>query len=204
MRALIVALIVVPSIALAGATKCRDSSGRVFITDGACPGGARIEKVQQQEYIPEERRIAAQRLRESNRAQARAIDAERDAELAQNRIRFSEALRKEEETRASKASQDRNRRKQEQCVELAKQGSLAKHQAMAIGCDWAFQADESVQRDRADREQTKFKPPPIVSSCDKGGCWDTSGNRYNNAGGGNAVRQDGKFCRMVGDRLHCN
>lgn len=204
MRTLFLALIVAPSIALAGATKCRDSSGRVFITDGVCPGGARIEKVQQQEYIPEERRIAAQRLRESNNAQARSIDAQRDAELAQNRARLSESFRQADEAQAAKASQDQERRKQEQCVELAKQGRRARHQAMAIGCDWGFEAEAAAQRDRTIREQAQNRPPPVVSRCDNSGCWDTSGNRYNNAGGGNAYRQDGKLCRMVGDRLHCN
>ena len=49
----------------------------------------------------------------------------------------------------------------------------------------------------------KAKPSTIVS-CDRGGCWDDVGNRYNGAAGGTMFRGDGKACQKIGNTLHCN
>lgn len=47
--------------------------------------------------------------------------------------------------------------------------------------------------------------PLQLTNCDAGGCWDTSGNRYNRAAGaGNFFRQDGKSCTTVADRVRCD
>lgn len=46
--------------------------------------------------------------------------------------------------------------------------------------------------------------PGRLTNCDGAGCWDTGGNRYNSAAGGNFYRSDGKFCMRVGPNLTCN
>lgn len=46
--------------------------------------------------------------------------------------------------------------------------------------------------------------PTQLVGCDGAGCWDTSGNRYNNAAGGNFTRSDGKFCVRGGSTVQCN
>lgn len=49
------------------------------------------------------------------------------------------------------------------------------------------------------------KPKPTnITSCDKDGCWDNVGNRYNGRSGGPMVRSDGKVCQTVGTMLQCN
>ncbi|WP_291992265.1 DUF4124 domain-containing protein [Candidatus Accumulibacter sp. ACC003] len=46
--------------------------------------------------------------------------------------------------------------------------------------------------------------PTSITSCDRGGCWDDVGNRYNSGGGGTMFRNDGKACQKIGDMLQCN
>jgi hypothetical protein len=45
-------------------------------------------------------------------------------------------------------------------------------------------------------------PPPAVSGCDGGGCWDSGGSRYN---GSNGVYLNGagRQCQRVGTSLQC-
>lgn len=49
-------------------------------------------------------------------------------------------------------------------------------------------------------------PSPVTPlvNCDPAGCWDTAGRRYNNAAGGNFVRNDGKFCVNNGGVVQCH
>lgn len=53
----------------------------------------------------------------------------------------------------------------------------------------------------------RTSPPPhrpiILSSCDASGCWDTTGIRYNRAGGNNFFRQDGMACQAVAAGMLC-
>ena len=56
--------------------------------------------------------------------------------------------------------------------------------------------------------QPEPPPPPkprptVITSCDRGGCWDDVGNRYNGSGG-MMFRSDGKACLKVGNTLECN
>ena len=63
---------------------------------------------------------------------------------------------------------------------------------------------ENEAKDEARRKARRHNVPPIIMSCDAGGCWDDFGNRYNHAGGGNLFRQDGRFCMRTGSDLMCN
>lgn len=48
-------------------------------------------------------------------------------------------------------------------------------------------------------------PPAQIVNCDPAGCWDTNGNRLNNAAGGNFFRSDGRFCTNTGGgNYSCN
>ena len=46
--------------------------------------------------------------------------------------------------------------------------------------------------------------PSAIVNCDQAGCWDTNGQRLNNAAGGNFHRSDGKFCTRAGPNVICN
>jgi len=48
------------------------------------------------------------------------------------------------------------------------------------------------------------EPPSLIVNCDPAGCWDTSGRRLNNAGGGNFSRGDGKLCTRAGPNVICH
>lgn len=64
------------------------------------------------------------------------------------------------------------------------------------------QQSEPEHRTRA-REQARNGGQLV--NCDPAGCWDTSGNRYNRAAGGNFYRQDGRFCQAQGQgRARCD
>lgn len=63
---------------------------------------------------------------------------------------------------------------------------------------------ENEAKEEARRKARRQNMPPIITSCDAGGCWDDFGNRYNHAGGGNLFRQDGRFCMRNGPDLQCN
>lgn len=73
-----------------------------------------------------------------------------------------------------------------------------------------IEADRAKREDRAARAEAARpaapRGPAMLSSCDGGGCWDTSGNRYNRTGNGqNFWRTDGKFCRANPDNtMSCN
>lgn len=53
--------------------------------------------------------------------------------------------------------------------------------------------------ERSERELTR---PKIIASCDHGGCWDTSGNRYN-SGAGNTFFSSNGACRKTGNQMQC-
>lgn len=46
-------------------------------------------------------------------------------------------------------------------------------------------------------------PSMLVVGCDPGGCWDEYGVRYDAAGGGVFIRQDGRSCRSIRGRMVC-
>lgn len=45
---------------------------------------------------------------------------------------------------------------------------------------------------------------PQLASCDRAGCWDTNGARYNRVAGGNLLGPDGRFCVRAGNTFSCN
>lgn len=63
----------------------------------------------------------------------------------------------------------------------------------------------TAARRQAAVQATQAAQPRTMTSCDGGGCWDSSGARYNrSAGDGNFFRQDGRACRTVGNQVQCN
>jgi hypothetical protein len=67
-------------------------------------------------------------------------------------------------------------------------------------------ADKASQAYRAERsriESAKAQVPANISNCDAGGCWDTSGQRYNGSGP-TLTRADGRPCQRVSAMVYCN
>lgn len=66
------------------------------------------------------------------------------------------------------------------------------------------QAMERAARAR-EIETNERSNPAGLHGCNRSGCWDSGGNRYNRAGNsGNFFRSDGKFCTASGNTLICN
>jgi len=47
-------------------------------------------------------------------------------------------------------------------------------------------------------------PPSMITNCDKAGCWDNSGGRYNKGKGNTYFPTTGGTCQFVGDQMICN
>lgn len=72
-----------------------------------------------------------------------------------------------------------------------------------------IEASRAKQEERATRgeeaRQAAVRAPKAITNCNAGGCWDSTGNRYNRTGNGqNFWRSDGKFCRAHGNTMSCN
>jgi hypothetical protein len=73
----------------------------------------------------------------------------------------------------------------------------------------AVQDRATAQPPRGQRRPAQPIPgttgPSRLVNCDGAGCWDTNGQRHNNAAGGNFHRSDGKFCQPIGGgQVICN
>lgn len=86
--------------------------------------------------------------------------------------------------------------------QLARATSPSQRALIASNCTGDASAGARV------RESSRPPPSPPgqanVASCDRGGCWDTSGNRYNSGAGGTMFRSDGKACTKNGSQFQCN
>jgi hypothetical protein len=45
--------------------------------------------------------------------------------------------------------------------------------------------------------------PPVTTSCDAGGCWDSNANRYSRGAGNVYLDRAGKPCHLVGATMQC-
>lgn len=190
------------NLAVADAIKCRDASGKVYVTDVLCPGASRVERVQGAEHISAERSRQAYEVNSANAGQLNKIESEKAAfnrQQAALQREYAEYDRRQAAAASVTNKADRDRKLEDDCIALSKKGRSARHEAMAKGCAWGFEADQRASEDRQRAQQ----PPPIITSCTGSGCWDTSGNRYN-GNGQTLIRQDGKACTKSGDRLICN
>ena len=88
------------------------------------------------------------------------------------------------------------------CVRL---GKIVVGLALVLGCGAAAAQQPA-------KESPPIVLPPVVPlpgpgrlivSCDPGGCWDEFGVRYDRAGDGAFVRDDGTSCLMTKGRMHC-
>lgn len=64
--------------------------------------------------------------------------------------------------------------------------------------------DEVVQSRQAEEARKEARRAAVITSCDAGGCWGSDGSRYNRSAGDNFVRQDGRFCQVVGKQMTCH
>ncbi len=101
------------------------------------------------------------------------------------------------------AKPEPNKEKFDDCkAQLAKATSPSQRAMIASNCTGEPEAGVRV------REVSRPPPlqpiaPSVITSCDKGGCWDNTGNRYNGSGT-TLFRADGKTCQRLGSMMQCN
>ena len=68
-------------------------------------------------------------------------------------------------------------------------------------------AASPAERERIQSERAALvaRGPNAILDCDSMGCWDTEGMRYNRAPGSSQfMREDGRQCRSIANRMECN
>jgi hypothetical protein len=61
------------------------------------------------------------------------------------------------------------------------------------------------ERIQSERAALAARGPNAIVDCDGMGCWDTAGVRYNRVTGGNQfMREDGRQCRSIANRMECD
>lgn len=102
------------------------------------------------------------------------------------------------------ASQQPNRERFDDCKEqIAKAGNPSQRAMIASNCTGD---PGSAARVRDASRPTVVQPiehPSPITSCDRSGCWDGAGNRYN-GNGSTFFRTDGKTCQKMGSMMQCN
>lgn len=144
--------------------------------------------------------------------------AERDRQNAFNGLpgRREEERRNEINNRYDKLASDikfRNmglstREQKHKASELLGQVEIDRHDALM---GRPIQPPQQPERAASSSSKAHEAPVPVAPApvtplvnCDPAGCWDTAGRRYNNAAGGNFVRNDGKFCVNNGGVVQCH
>jgi hypothetical protein len=62
----------------------------------------------------------------------------------------------------------------------------------------------AAEEERKERVRRAALAPRQLVNCDRSGCWDNTGARYNRAGGGTFFRSDGKYCMPMAGGVTCN
>lgn len=188
--------------------KCKTPTGGTLVSDRPCDGANKTVDVRRSEPVTLEQQMQAAEVQQRRRQQLGQMQAEESAYRA--RLAAREALRAEQE--AIQAENAQNNARQQKCDETVQQMQNVKRLKDGQRAALAACGVHVPERERP-------PPPPVpvpapapapaapgmMTNCDPAGCWDTSGNRYNKAGGsGNFHRQDGRFCRQVGNQLQCD
>lgn len=205
-RILLAALLVAASFpAAAQVYKCKTPSGGTLISDHPCQGGNKTEKVRQAEPVTLEQQLQAAEVQQRRRQQLSDIQAEEAAHRARLEERQIQRAA-ENEIRAEQAAMAQAMDKERECSELAQQRVLSPSQKTTLRTECSEHLRKRPRAPSAPIVDTPLPPkgPSIITNCDPSGCWDTNGQRYNNAGGGNAFRQDGRFCQRMGNQFQCN
>ena len=180
--------------------KCKTPTGGTLVSDRPCSGANKTVDVRRSEPVTLEQQMQAAEVQQRRRQQLGQMQAEESAYRA--RLAAREELRAEQEAIQAKNAQ--NNARQQKCDETVQQMQNVKRLKDGQRAALAACGVHVPERERP-------PPPPapaapgMMTNCDPAGCWDTSGNRYNKAGGsGNFHRQDGRFCQQIGNQLQCN
>lgn len=184
--------------------KCKTLAGETLISSNPCQGQNKTIAVRQSEQVSEEqyRQAAEVNLQRKNKL----------SQLAAEEAAFQERIAAQAAAIRNTASPEQDAHRKKLCSEASRplpgaHGLTASQRSILASCAGlpAPPVHDSPQRNTAQIIQSNAPAPPgIITNCDGGGCWDTSGRRYNNVGGGNTHRSDGKFCQKIGNEFHCH
>lgn len=215
---LFAAALLVPGSGIAQVFKCKGAGGKTIYSDAPCVDGAPGVVVDTRANVLES---------DSTRAAARGdIDKPRVAQ-PQNQDFASPPNRPTQLTKpidviaCKNAKRDLDLAISKMNLEISRGKppgpTSSAVRSAELGVDSACNTDLAATRARTASRNTQQPssgngpaqapipaPPAQVVNCDPAGCWDTNGQRLNNAAGGNFHRSDGKFCTRAGPNLICN
>lgn len=193
---LFLALLCIPLASHAQAYKCKMPDGKIVISNEGCANGGRLEQITTAAPVTYDRwRQAA----EVNARANRQLDG-----MARENAAYNEKIRQQQTAQAAidhqnaivsakQSAQDNQKR----CLDDASRLSGRAKARMVAAC-------MGTHYEEPERPMPIAKPSPsVITSCDRGGCWDNVGNRYN-GGGQTKFRSDGKTCQMIGNMMQCN
>lgn len=211
-----IAFAVISTSAAAQVHRCIDSSGKATYSDVPCPSAAkRAERVLGREatestddpYAAQRTMESIQRARELQQGTVNsAVQQSQGSGGAVSMVSPRAATRPRPDPAEAEGCETISNR--QGCIggERARNPNWSPRRGYYGG---GGPADQKYEADRERREaaaaQAQRNTPVTLTNCNAGGCWDTSGNRYNRTGNGQTfVRGDGKFCRAQGNTISCN
>jgi len=226
-RFVFLALVLASCCASAQVTKCTLPNGKVTYGDGPCPAGAADSRVNTTANVLDgsTERASAARMRqdqtqlelEGNAAPGPQSFSGADENQRRQALKAATTPHPGSQgglTRAQReaaASLSRTQQERDQLMREAKTplpgspgGALTASQLDAQRRLNAANRGEPMPPPSARPDPPPPEPPSLITSCDPGGCWDSSGRRLIGAGGGTFHRTDGKFCTRSGSNAICN
>jgi hypothetical protein len=100
---------------------------------------------------------------------------------------------------------DWRRIREGQSAQLGPDPQRRKAQRRSVEDIHASASPAERERIQSERAALLARGPNAVADCDGTGCWDADGMRYNRAPGSSQfIREDGRQCRAVNNRMECN
>jgi hypothetical protein len=174
--------------------KCKTPAGATVISSRPCEGQNKTVDIRQFERVSEEQYRQAEEVNQLRKSRLNQMAAE-DAAFQMRIAEQAAAMR-----RTASPSQDAYRKKS--CDEASTplpgaHGLTASQRSVLASCSGLPAPPVQMppsQPSNPPNFQSPY-PPSIITSCDATGCWDTSGNRYQNAEGEMLIATMGNFAK---------
>lgn len=142
-------------------------------------------------------------------------DKRKEREFLQAEIRRARSCSKEggnysaddwKKIKAAQSDQNRLRPEDRETARAIAEGihasSASNAEKARMIADRKIKAEEEAEARR--EAQRRQDVPTTLTSCDKGGCWGSNGDRYNRAGGNTYIHSGGRACQLIGTQMQCN
>jgi hypothetical protein len=228
MRVLIFILLLAVVTAAEAAYKCTGADGKVQYLETPCPAGTSGSEVRLQPNSLDTSAARAQAAQPAQRPAQPDVPATvatavcpsaldiRNLETSASSTtigRPEQAFLRDEVRRARACTTPGNRYtaddwrriREGQSAQLGMDPQRRKAQRRTVEDIHASASPAERERLQSERAALLARGPNAIADCDGMGCWDADGMRYNRApGSGQFIREDGRQCRSVSNRMECS